>query len=145
MLPQEIVQFVTELYHNNNFMQYCGIRVVDIKCGEATVGLSVDSVNHTNLNGKLHGGVLMTLMDNATGVAAASIGKRAVTVSSTTDFIKGGRPGHFVTATAHVCSVDGNVLTLTIKAYDQESGELLGAGICSMMAIADFPGIPAKW
>ncbi len=145
MRPPEIIKFIKDLYQNNNFMQYCDIQVLDIRCGEASVGIEVNSTHHTNLNGRLHGGLLMTLIDNSTGIAAASVGKRAVSATTSITFIKGAKPGDFVIATANVLNVDGPVINLKIIAHDKATGNTLATCIATMVSIADFPGIPEKW
>lgn len=62
-------------------MQECGIYIVDMSCGSATVAVKVDPKRHANLNGMAHGGLVATLADNATGIAGATIGKRVVTIN----------------------------------------------------------------
>lgn len=144
MLPQEIMARVEQIYADNKFMHYCGIRIISVGCGKARVGLTVDPQKHTNLNNKLHGGLLMTLMDNATGIAAASVGKRVVTVSMTVDFIRGAEAGTEVEAEAEISYRDNATIMMNINIYG-ENGKTLAAGISSMLAIADFPDIPEKW
>ncbi len=145
MQPEAIVQAVKDIYAKNAFMQHCGIKIHSIRCGKAAVGLRIDPAVHTNLNGRLHGGLLMTLVDNATGIACAAMGKRVVTVSLTVDFIKGAPAGDAVEAQAEVVSKDGGLITMHLAVYDTDTGKLLATGICTMMAIADFPGIPEAW
>lgn len=76
---EKIKAKVSEIYSHNNFMQECGIYIVDMSCGSATVAVKVDPERHANLNGMAHGGLVATLADNATGIAGATIGKRVVT------------------------------------------------------------------
>ncbi len=144
MTADEIVSYIKEIYSHNKFMNYCGIRIIHISCGKARVGLTIDPEKHTNLNDKLHGGLLMTLMDNATGIAAAAVGKRVVTVSMTVDFIKSAGAGTAVEAEAVVIYQDKAAINMNMNIYDAE-GRILATGISSMLAIADYPGIPDKW
>lgn len=144
LLPSEISAYIKELYAHNSFMKLCGIQIIDIACGKARVGLKIDPDRHTNLNNKLHGGLLMTLMDNATGIAAASVGKRVVTVSMTVDFIKGAEAGSFVEAEAVISYQDAANVNMSMNVLD-ENGRMLATGMSCMLAIADFPGIPDKW
>lgn len=144
MTADEIVSYIKEIYSHNKFMNYCGIRIIHISCGRARVGLTIDPEKHTNLNDKLHGGLLMTLMDNATGIAAAAVGKRVVTVSMTVDFIKSAGAGTAVEAEAVVIYQDKAAINMNMNIYDAE-GRILATGISSMLAIADYPGIPDKW
>lgn len=145
MTPKEIYEYIDELYTHNAFVQLCGIKTSAISCGKASVCLRLDAARHTNLNASIHGGLLMTLMDNATGIAAAAIGKRVVTVSMTVDFIKGAPVGSLIEAEAAITHRDDNMLTMTIHVYDRDHNNLLASGINSMLIIADFPGIPEKW
>ena len=145
MTPKEIYDYIDELYTHNAFVQLCGIKTHSISCGKAAVGLRLDENKHTNLNASIHGGLLMAIMDNATGIAAAAIGKRVVTVSMTVDFIKGAPVGSLVEAEASITHRDGNMITMNIHIYDRSHGKLMASGINSMLVIADFPGIPEKW
>ena len=114
--PKEIYDYIDNLYEGNAFVQLCGIKTHSISCGRAAVGLRLDPAKHTNLNASIHGGLLMAIMDNATGIAAAYITHR-----------------------------DGNMLTMSIHMYDKDHGKLMASGINSMLIIADFPGIPEQW
>ena len=39
---EKIKAKVSEIYSHNNFMQECGIYIVDMSCGSATVAVKVD-------------------------------------------------------------------------------------------------------
>ncbi|MDY4920302.1 MAG: PaaI family thioesterase [Phascolarctobacterium sp.] len=145
MTPKEIYDYIDDLYKKNAFVQLCGIKTHRISCARASVGLKLDATKHTNLNGSIHGGLLMGIMDNATGIAAAAIGKRVVTVSMTVDFIKGAPVGSVVEAEAYITHRDGNALTMSIHMYDKTHNKLMASAINSMLVIADFPGIPEEW
>lgn len=145
MTFSEVDKRVRELYEHNSFMHLCGIEIVSIECGNARVGLHIDADKHTNLNDKLHGGLLVTLMDNATGIAAASIGKRVVTVSTTVNFLKGADVGDYVVAEASVRHIDESQVNMVMNVYDETKDKLLATGMSCMLAIGDFPGIPQKW
>ena len=143
--PKEIYDYIDHLYEGNAFVQLCGIKTHSISCGRAAVGLRLDLAKHTNLNASIHGGLLMAIMDNATGIACAAMGKRVVTVSMTVDFIKGAPSGAMVEAQAEVVSHNDRLITMQIHVYDTDADTLLATGSCCMLTIADFPGIPEKW
>lgn len=145
MAALDVEKHVRELYTHNSFMNLCGIEIVSIECGVARVGLTIDANKHTNLNDKLHGGLLVTLMDNATGIAAASIGKRVVTVSTTVNFLKGAGVGDYIEAEAKVRNVDNAQVNMVMNVYDKTNHKLLATGMSCMLAIANFTGIPQKW
>ena len=145
MQKAEVLAKIKEIYAANSFMNLCGIGIKDIGCGSATVGLVIDGARHTNVNGRLHGGLLMTLMDNATGVAAASCGKRVVTVSMTVDFVKGAGVGDAVEARAQIRYMDTANINMEVNVYNAATGKLLATGMSCMLAIDAFEGIPEKW
>lgn len=144
-MSTDIISKVEELYAHNGFMNHCGIHIIDIACGKARVGLKVIDGIHTNLNSKIHGGLLMTLMDNATGIAGASIGKRVVTMSMTTSFIKDADVGALIEAEAVITSILEDKITMAITVTDKGNDKLLAIGISTMLVIANFEGIPEKW
>ena len=145
MQKEAIIQTVQSLYEHNAFMQHCGIQIKSIGCGKAAVGLKVDADIHTNLNGRLHGGLLMTLVDNATGIACATVGKKVVTVSTTVSFIKGASANALVEAQAEIISQQGGIFTVQVQVYNTTNNQLLATSSSTMLEIATFPNIPEQW
>ena len=130
---EKIKAKVSEIYSHNNFMQECGIYIVDMSCGSATVAVKVDPKRHANLNGMAHGGLVATLADNATGIAGATIGKRVVTSTIATDFIKGAPVGTTISA------------TINIEVRDLDNDTLVAKATAAMIVVDTFAGIPEKW
>lgn len=145
MQAEVIIQAVKKLYEHNAFMHHCGIRIKSIGCGKAAVELKVDPAIHTNLNDKLHGGLLMTLIDNATGIVCASVGKRVVTVSTTVSFIKGAPAHALVEAQAEIISQHDGIFTVQVQVFNTTSRQLLATSNSTMLEIAIFPEIPEQW
>lgn len=141
----EVLEKVSKIYDGNAFMHVCKIDIHDIGCGWAKVGIKVVDGWHTNLNASLHGGMFMTLMDNSTGIAAATMGKRVVTVTTSTTFIKGARIGDEVEAYGRVINLDGNKVNMAMELRDLTTGDLMATSTSCMLVIADFEGIPEKW
>ena len=73
----------------NLFSQYVGIEITDIKEGYAETKL-ITRKEHLNPAGAVHGGVLYSLADIATGSAAASYGYHIATVDSSFNFLRAG-------------------------------------------------------
>ncbi|MDO4178009.1 MAG: PaaI family thioesterase [Phascolarctobacterium sp.] len=146
MSADEITTIIKEIYEHNAFMKHCGIEIISLTCGEATVGLTIDANKHTNINNKPHGGLIMTLMDNATGLAAATVGKRVVTMSTTVNFVKSANVGDYIEATAYVESMDeNNLIYLRMEVRNKSNNQLMATAISSMLSIANFGTIPEKW
>lgn len=70
----------------NPFVDSLGIEFLSISPGHAEIRLKVDR-RHLNPWGNLHGGVFATLADTAMGVAARSLGKVAVTVNLSVNYL----------------------------------------------------------
>ena len=135
---EKIKAKVSEIYSHNNFMQECGIYIVDMSCGSATVAVKVDPERHANLNG-------MTLADNATGIAGATIGKRVVTSTIATDFIKGAPVGTTISATSRITHADDRLVTINIEVRDLDNDTLVAKATAAMIVVDTFAGIPEKW
>lgn len=142
---EKIKEKVSEIYSHNNFMQECGIYIVDMSCGSATVAVKVDPERHANLNGMAHGGLVATLADNATGIAGATIGKRVVTSTIATDFIKGAPVGTTISATSRITHADDRLVTINIEVRDLDNDILVAKATAAMIVVDTFAGIPEKW
>jgi uncharacterized protein (TIGR00369 family) len=104
---------------------WLGLRLERLEVGEAVVALDVEA-KHRNLMGTLHGGMISTLADTATGVAMGSSldeGLSWTTTSLSVTFLSAGREGiaratgrvvkrgrRFGYAEADVESADGTLL-----------------------------------
>ena len=86
-----------------------------------------------NANGLLHGGVLMTLLDSASGFACtfndtATARRLSVTLAFTTQFIKAGREGDLLSILgAQRPSTSQSTFAAETEIYNQ-AGELLATG-----------------
>ena len=130
---EKIKAKVSEIYSHNNFMQECGIYIVDMSCGSATVAVKVDPERHANLNGMAHGGLVATL------------GKRVVTSTIATDFIKGAPVGTTISATSRITHADDRLVTINIEVRDLDNDILVAKATAAMIVVDTFAGIPEKW
>lgn len=142
---EEILNYIRELYYVNCFTYNCGNRIIDISCGKAVVGLTVEQGKHTNLVGTAHGGLLLELLDNATGICGATVGKKVITVSATTNFIRTAPCGHRIEAVAELVSTEGKLMHIDTSVYDRDDNKLLVTGKSVMYTVADYDIIPEKW
>lgn len=144
-MKKEVLRKVNEIYAGNAFMHVCKIDIHDIGCGWAKVGIIVQDGHHTNLNSSLHGGMFLTLMDNSTGVAAATMGKRVITVTTSASFIKGAKIGDEVEAFGRVLNIEGSRVNMQMELRNLTTGDLMASATSCMLVISDFPGIPEQW
>lgn len=106
------------------FWGLLGCEVVQADSRKATVCLDIVPA-HLNLLGIVHGGVLMSLMDNAMGLVAmlAENGQRAVTASMNTHFLSS-TAGGLLLCEAQLMHRTTRTLTLQAEVKD-EDGKLL--------------------
>ncbi len=91
------------------------------------VGLLLEQ-RHIGGNGRGHGGLLLTLLDEAMGMDAYLQKDRVptVTVSMNTNFIGATVPGQFLYATAEIIQITSTLAFMEGKAYC--GGKLVGTG-----------------
>jgi uncharacterized protein (TIGR00369 family) len=81
-----------------DFYQWSGIALEAASEGEVELSLNA-AANHMNLQGVLHGGMIATLADTATGLAVRTVlepDTRCVTVQLSVNFLSGGKPGRVI-------------------------------------------------
>ena len=109
-----------------------GHEVVSWRPGFVEMALAVRS-ELCNANGLLHGGVLMTLLDSASGFACtfndtATARRLSVTLAFTTQFIKAARDGYLLTIFgARRPSTSQSTFAAETEIYDQ-TGALIATG-----------------
>jgi uncharacterized protein (TIGR00369 family) len=109
------------------FWGLLGCEVVQADGGKATICLDIVPM-HLNLLNLVHGGVLMSLLDNAMGlvVMLAETNERAVTATMNTHFLASNKGG-LLLCEAELLHRTGRTLTLEAKVKDEE-GKLLAWG-----------------
>ncbi|WP_224725118.1 PaaI family thioesterase [Paenibacillus vietnamensis] len=111
----------------STFWGLLGCEVVQAEADKAVIRM-VASEPHLNLLGIVHGGVLMSLLDNAMGLAVilATPGEKAVTANLNTQFLSSSRGGTLLCEAELVHRTDR---TLTLQArVTEEGGKLLAWG-----------------
>jgi phenylacetic acid degradation protein PaaD len=111
---------------HNPFAARLGIVVTEIGAGCATV---VKTIGEDDINpvGRAHGGCFFAMADTACGSAAASYGKKAVTVSANYNFFRGGSVGDEITAKAREVK-HGGTLCVYEALLTNQRGETVGQG-----------------
>jgi len=79
-------------FGKDQFAAHCGIEVVDIGKGKATVRMEVRAI-HLNSHGTIHGGALFTLADAAFALASNSHGIPAAAINAHISYMKSARSG----------------------------------------------------
>ncbi|MCC9621093.1 PaaI family thioesterase [Thalassospira sp. MA62] len=96
-MPADFDNLAYEQTHGSGLQQHLGYRLVEWADDHAVIELEIRD-QHRNRAGIMHGGVLSTLMDTASGYALCYCAvdgnvRKAVTLSLTTNFIGAARSG----------------------------------------------------
>ncbi len=119
------------LVEHGNFADLIGYRLIAWREGEAEIALEVDA-RHMNRSGRLHGGVLATVIDAACGFAGCyeappGRGRRAMTLSLNTQYIGPVPLGTRLTASARRTGGGHRIVFSTCEVRDQD-GRLVATG-----------------
>lgn len=131
MTLQEIVD---KTNRENTFMIEIGARFTQAGKGHAVIELKLEN-KHKNINGYVHGGVMLTMIDSAAGGAARTCGGRLVTLEMKTNFIRGIKAdGQTIRAVADVLHAGATTRVCEVKLYD---GEYVACAALVTMYVTD--------
>lgn len=121
--------FAENALHNLSFAKLIGMRLVDLKPGEATISIEMrDDLRQPS--GVLHGGVTATLIDTAMAFAVRtrlSIGEATATIDLTIHYVRPHLAGTF-TCTARVVRAGKRIFTVSADVHNDE-GKLIATGL----------------
>jgi uncharacterized protein (TIGR00369 family) len=90
---------------------------------------------HANALGIVHGGMLAAFLDSAMGTAVFhAIGRRAVTLKLSIDYLGPGRIGDWLQAEGEVIAHDEHVAQVKGRLYGPRHDVLAGLGIFSLLS-----------
>ncbi len=120
MEPNELAQAVVDkMMANDQFSQWLGIEVVEIKPGYCVLKMDVrdEMLNGFNI---LHGGVTFSLADSALAFASNSYGKKSVSIEVSMSYTGQVEEGDILIATAEVASLNNKiaVFNVTVKTIE---------------------------
>ena len=115
------------MWKEDDASQGLGMEILDIKAGSATLTMTVQP-NMVNGHGIAHGGFIFTLADSAFAFACNSHNERAVAAHGNISFIKAGKLGDRLVATAKEISRSGRsgIYDVRVTVDDSPIAELRG-------------------
>jgi uncharacterized protein (TIGR00369 family) len=119
------------------FHSWMGMELVRAEPGRVEIALEATD-HHLNLQGLLHGGVIATLADTATGLAVRTMvpaGRRHVTVQLDVHYLRPGAPGR-VTAVGTTVRVGTSIGYAEADVLDAR-GRLLARATATVAVMAD--------
>ena len=117
---------IQALCEKNQFMAYIGMELAELEADRVVFQLTARP-EHLNPYEMVHGGVMYTMADCASGTAARTDGRRYVTLSSSFNFIRSGMPGEILRAEAVVRHRGRSTCYVSASVTDKD-GKLLSSG-----------------
>lgn len=137
MAESSILDDLRERMASSTFHTWMGMRLVDARDGEVEIALEAEP-HHLNLQGLLHGGVLATLADTATGLAVRTKlapGRRHITIQLGMQYLSAGGPGT-ITATGRTRRVGRQIAYAEAEIRDA-TGRLLATAQATLAVMAE--------
>ena len=105
--PDELARACAEaMWKDDDASQSLGMEILDVKAGQATLAMTVKP-HMVNGHGIAHGGFIFLLADSTFAFACNSRNERAVAAQCNISFIKPGKLGDRLVATAREISLTG--------------------------------------
>jgi uncharacterized protein (TIGR00369 family) len=137
MDEQQIEADLRDRVARSAFHAWMGMELVTASAGRVEIGLEAAD-HHLNLQGLLHGGVIATLADTATGLAVRSMvpaGRRHVTIQLDVHYLSPGRPGR-ITAVGTTVRVGSQIAYAEADIRDG-AGRLLARATATVAVMTD--------
>ena len=136
MDQHDIEADLRERVASSAFHSWMGMELVRAERGRVEIAL--EAADHLNLQGLLHGGVVASLADTATGLAVRTMvpaGRRHVTVQLDVHYLRPGAPGR-VTAIGTTVRVGTSIGYAEADVTD-DRGRLLARATATVAVMAD--------
>lgn len=114
---------IKNTFNQCNVGRFIGINVYEIGEGFAKGKLTIRR-EHINIFGNVHGGILFTLADHVGGACGNTLGRKAVLVESSIQYMKGALENETVFAEAVLTYKGARIGRIDVKIY-KENMELI--------------------
>ena len=129
-------QYLKDAFLNSPFSETLNIIWTDVEAGQATLYMEILPEKHMNTNQSLHGGVMASLLDTASGMSVRSLldeSETIATINLSINFLRPGFSGK-LTAKGHVKSKGKKMATVEAELYDDKN-KLLANSIGTFMIL----------
>ena len=126
--PDDLARACAEaMWKDDQASQWLGMAIVDIKAGQATLSMTVQP-HMVNGQRIAHGGFIFTLADSAFAFACNSHNEKALAAQGSITFIRPGRLGDLLVASAREISRSGRsgIYDVQVKVGEEVIAEFRG-------------------
>jgi acyl-CoA thioesterase len=116
-------EYIKEIFNNCNVGRLLDIEILEVEEGRARGKLTIKK-EHINVFGNAHGGILFTFADHVGGACGNSLGKVALLVESSIQYMKGANEGETVFAEAQLVHKGKKIGRIDISIV-RENGDLI--------------------
>jgi acyl-CoA thioesterase len=109
---------------SSSFAQLLGLKTIEAHRGYALSSLRLSEKKHVNFQGGTHGAAIFAVADHACGVCGNSLGRKAVLVNSSMNYIANPVLGSTVEAEARMIHEGNKAGTMLVNVKDSD-GKLL--------------------
>jgi len=121
--PSEIERLANDA-DSSSFAQLLGLKMIEAHRGYALSSLRLSEKKHVNFHGGTHGAAIFAVADHACGVCGNSLGRKAVLVNSSMNYIANPVLGSIVEAEARMIHEGKTTGTMLISVKNSD-GKLL--------------------
>ena len=116
-------KYLKNIFLNSSFSETLNIIGTELEAGQATLYMEILPEKHMNTNQSLHGGVMASLLDTASGMSVRSLldeSETIATINLSINFLRPGFSGK-LTAKGHVKSKGKKMATVEAELYDEKN------------------------
>lgn len=112
-------EYIKNIFNNCNVGKLLGIEVYEVREGLAKGKLKLKK-EHINIFGNAHGGILFTFADHVGGACGNTLGKKAVLVESSIQYMKGVPENDTVFAEAILTHKGRKIGRIDVKIFSED-------------------------
>ena len=109
---------------SSSFAQLLGLKTIEANRGYALSSLRLSERKHVNFHGSTHGAVIFAVADHACGICGNSLGRKAVLVNMSVNYVANPDLGSIIEAEARMIHEGKKTGTMLISIKDSD-GKLL--------------------
>jgi len=125
-----------ERFINSSYFKTMGITGIQLEEGQCQLTLDIYESKHLNSIGTVHGGVVASLLDSASGLSiwtSLEPPKSITTINLAINFLRAARKGKLTTI-ASIKKIGRNIATVEAEVFDEEN-RTIANGIGTFMII----------
>ena len=143
-LMERIIEFRSKPENQSPHAMFLGLEIMDIDTAEATVKVPYSKeLAGNSMTGILHGGIVTTALDAASGLSVITAFERPITIATLDlriDYLKPATPDEPIFAYGHCYKVTRNVCFVRGLAFQKDKSDPIANSTATFMITANHTG-----